>query len=152
MELIIPYLICVVAFFLHKDSTNLAVTGLFAFFYSVSLAFHTLLVEEVLIFEVNLVLTALFYLCLIQFSKITMMMVIFCATDIILTSIDVGSLLAYNYSWNGLYDNLYDLDKPFIIMQYAALWVTDGERVNVRRFYGNIVGSIRNIAMRVFYR
>jgi len=152
MENVIPYMICAVAFALHKDKTNLAVTGLFVLSYSASLLFNQLMVDNVLIFEINLVITAIFYIILSKFSKITMMMVIFCVTDIILTLIDVASLLAYNYSWNSLYGNLYELDRPFIIMQYAALWVTDGERINIRRFYGNIVLSIRDIATRVLYR
>jgi hypothetical protein len=152
MENAIPYLMCAVAFFLHKDKTNQAVTGLFAVFYSLSLVFNTFMIEEVLIFEINLVLTALFYLFLAQFSKITMMMIIFCVTDVILTLIDVGALLAYNYNWTSLYATLYELDKPFIIMQYAALWVTDGERINVGRFYGNIRLHIRNFTMRLLYR
>ena len=149
---LIPYVIAGIALFLHRDNTNRACVGLFIFFYSISLVFHSLMVEDPRIFQVNLVLTAIFYMLLVQFSKVTVMMVVFCVTDVVLVLIDSVSFLAYHYKAEALYQAPQNVELAAIYLQWIALWITDDRSINLRRYYVNIKLFIFNHSVRVLYR
>jgi len=149
---LIPYVIAGTALFLHHNNTNRACVGLFIFFYSISLVFHSLMLEDPRIFHVNLVLTAIFYMLLVQFSKVTAMMVVFCVTDVVLVLIDVVSFLAYHYGLEALYQAPLNVELAAIYVQWIALWITDDRSINLRRYYVNIKLFIFNHSVRVLYR
>lgn len=149
---LIPYMIAGTALFLHRDNTNRACVGLFILFYSISLVFHALMIEDPRIFQINLVLTALFYLLLVQFSKVTAMMVIFCVTDVTLVLIDVVSFLAYHYRLEALYKAPLNVELAAIYIQWIALWITDDRSINLGRYYVNIKLFVYDHTVRVLYR
>ena len=148
----VPFAMCLVAVMIHKDHTNLAAAGLFIIFYSFSLLPHLAMEESPIIFEINLMMTALFYVMLAGFSKVTKMIVIFCITDIILTLVDVAAFLSYHYRLWGLYEFAYKIEGSIVLIQWAALWVTDGKSVNVMGFCDNIIHSVNDIKSRLLYR
>jgi len=126
---LIPYVIAGTALFLHHNNTNRACVGLFIFFYSISL-----------------------YMLLVQFSKVTAMMVVFCVTDVVLVLIDVVSFLAYHYGLEALYQAPLNVELAAIYVQWIALWITDDRSINLRRYYVNIKLFIFNHSVRVLYR
>ena len=156
METMIPYLMALAGFFLiNKDRSNRIVTVLFVFFYSLNLLFNMTIAEGPNIYLVELVLiTAFFVAVFISISvfqiKVTMMILVLCATDIIIASMDIVSFVAYNNKV--IYAAAYDGIIQLAIIQYAALWVNDARRVKLGSHYDNIRLRIRDIALRSLYR
>ena len=156
METMIPYLMALTGFLLiNKDRSNRIVTVLFVFFYSLNLLFNMTMAEGPNIYLVELVLiTAFFVAVFISISvfqiKVTMMILVLCATDIIIASMDIVAFVAYNDKV--IYAAAYDGIIQLAIIQYAALWVNDGRRINIRALYDNIRLYFRDIAYRVLYR
>lgn len=148
MENLAPYFICLVAFAIHKDRANLAAVSLFIFFYSISLVFHTVILEDQAIYKINLVLTACFLAILSKFTKITLMMLVLSITSVILTSIDFGAYITYTDKAEQ-YQFFYVIERPIIILQYAALLITDGEKINVSRYFSDMLVYMRHSAMRL---
>ena len=158
MENIIPYLMALLAFlFINKDRANRTAAALFVMLFSASLFFNQTMDEGPNIFLVELGLIAGFFLVLSAFilrknMKVTLSIVILCLTDVILASMDIVCYFAYHYKVEWVYVSTLETSGQLAIVQYAALWVNDARRVNLRSYYDNISVYFRNIAMRLFYR
>lgn len=123
---LIPYLIVIVAYFIHNDNTNRAVAGLVIMFYSVTWPLHELMINEPIIFKIDIALRALFYVCLMPLlTRVTLMIKLLCVTDLLLTILDLTASFAYTYSVSFVYETTGKLSEILIILQWSALWVRD---------------------------
>ena len=158
MEAMMPYLMAITGFlFINKDRSNRIVTVLFVFFLSISSIFNQLMPVGPNIYLVEIGLIAAFFmvlaLCIEKMQmKVTLMVLALCATDIIMASMDIVAFLAYHYKATGVYAIAYDTAIQLTVVQYAALWVNDARRINIRAYYDNIRLYIRDIALRCLYR
>ena len=125
----IPYLIAALAIVVHKSDTNRAAIFLFALFYSIN---EILLLDKSANFFLwSIISSTCFIYLLSKLSKVTLMILLLGLSDIILTLIDVGSLLAYNYNVEWMYQLRYPSTYYVAIAQIAALLVTNERSVNV---------------------
>lgn len=158
MDLIMPLLMAITGFLLiNKDRSNRIVTVLFVFFTIASFMANELMPVGPNIYLVEIGLITAFFMVLAfcvdkMQMKITLMVLVLCATDIIMASMDIVAFLAYHYKATGVYAIAYDTAIQLTVVQYAALWVNDARRINIRAYYDNIRLYIRDIALRCLYR
>lgn len=158
MELMIPYLMALIGFFvINKDRSNRIVTVLFGWFYSANMAFNMGMDEGPDIYLVELLLITGFFvavtLCIsILKIKVTMMIMILCVADVIVASMDIVAFLTYYDTNETMYTFAYNSIFQLFVIQYAALWVNDARSINVRSYYDNMWLYIRDFALRTLYR
>jgi len=141
----------------YRDRSNRIVTVLFVFFTMTSFMLNELMPVGPNIYLAEVGLIALFFMALVfcierMEMKVTLMILALCATDIIMASMDIVAFLAYHYKATGVYAIAYDTAIQLTVVQYAALWVNDARRINIRRYYDNIKLYMRDFAMRSLYR
>jgi hypothetical protein len=151
---LIPYLIVIVAYFIHSDNTNRAVAGLVIMFYSVTWPLHEYMVDDPIIFKIDIAMRALFYVCLMPLLKrVTLMIKLLCVTDLLLTVLDLTASFAYTYSVSFVYETIGKLSEILIILQWSALWVRDARSAGASntRSLGYWVGRTGDSARYMLY-
>ena len=146
-ESVLVYFVAVIALFVNRCDTNRAAIFLYAVFYSAALLIS--LDDSANYFMLSILSTTLFIVSLNMLSRPTKLVLLLCLTDIILTSIDLIALVAYNLNIEWLY--LYREPSTFYvgIAQLTCLLVTDARSVNLRTIGYNLPLYFRN-TMRVF--
>jgi len=141
----LPLLVALFAMFiLQKEWSNKLAAGWFGLFYCGSICISYVFEGEAQYFVWSIVSTPLFLLILSKLSKITPMILLLCASDIILTLIDVGSFVTYNIPLDGVYQWRWNPERIVIIIQVAALLVRDGRHINISTIYGNMAMFARH--------
>ena len=135
-ESVIVYFVAVIALFVNKSDTNRAAIFLYSLFYSAALLIS--LDDSANYFMLSILSTTLFIVSLNMLSRPTKLVLLLCLTDIILTSIDLIALVAYNLN----IEHLYLLREPATyyvgIAQLTCLLVKDGRSVNVSAIRYNL--------------
>ena len=128
-ESVLVYFVAVIALFVNRSDTNRAAIFLYAVFYSAALLIS--LDSSANYFMLSILSTTLFIVSLNMLSRATKLVLLLCLTDIILTSIDLISLVAYNLN----IEELYKIREPATfyvgIAQLTCLLVTDVRSVNI---------------------
>ena len=125
----IVYFIAALAIVVHKSDTNRAAVFLFAVFYSINEIL--LLDKSVNYFFWSIISSTCFIFLLSKLSKVTLMILLLAVTDIILASIDLIALVAYNLDNEWLYQIHFPVTYYVAVAQIACLLVTDVRTVNV---------------------
>lgn len=158
MELIIPYLMALIGFFfINTDRSNRIVTVLFVFFLTVNILCNEFIPVGPEIYLVELVIITGFFLavtlCISALRiNVTMMILVVCTLGAAIAIMGIVAFLAYTYKADNVYAFVYDSIIQLAVLQYAALWVNDDRRINIRAYYDNIKLYFYNMAMRVLYR
>lgn len=149
----LPYAVIAIAMFIHKDRTNLAAVGVFAFFYSLALIINHSFEGRPEYFIWSIVSTPLFLIAMSMMTKITRMIAILCLTEIVLLLIDVVSLMAYNVGIEWAYQSMKVLGVAIVALQLSALLVRHGTgNSKLRQSYGNMVMRPGELLRRALYR
>jgi len=152
MENVAPYIVICISMLIQKDKTNLAAIGAFAFFYSATLIISYFTNGSDTYFLWSMVSTPLFLIVMSVMSKITLMILLLCLTEVALLIIDVISLIAYNMGIEWLYQIRWWPESIVIILQLAALLVTNGSRIRIHQTYGNMGSSAIELVRSILYR
>ena len=138
----IVYFIAAAAIVVHKSDTNRAAIFLFAVFYSINELI--LLDKSVNYFFWSIISSTCFVFLLSKLSRVTVMILLLCLTDIILASIDLTALVAYHLDNERVFQ-FRELSEPFTsTFQIAALLVIDERRVNFASIRYNISMLLHN--------
>ena len=133
MENVIPYMVVCLAMCIHKDRTNLAACGVFAFFYSIALVIKFSFGGTADYFIWSIATAPIFLIVMSMLSKITKLVILLCLTEIVLLIIDIVSLVAYNMEIEWLYQLRWWPETIAIAVQTASLLVrhgTDNDRIH----------------------
>jgi len=138
---VIPYMVVCLAMCIHKDRTNLAACGVFAFFYSIALVIKYLHAGTPDYLIWSIATTPLFLIAMSVMTKITKLVIILSLTELVLLIIDVVSLVAYNMQIEWLYQLRWWPETIAIAVQTASLLVrhgTDNDRIR------NAISNLRS--------
>ena len=149
-ESVLVYFVAVIALFVNKCETNRAAVFLYAAFYSAALIIS--LDSGANYFMWSIISTTAFMVALSMLSRATKLVFLLAIFDIILASIDLIALVAYNLDIGWLY--LYRESSTFYvgIAQLTCLLVTDARSVNVRTIGYNVSLYFRNTMRFLLYR
>ncbi len=125
----IVYCVAALALLLNKCDTNRAAIFLYAVFYSISMVIE--LDNSSNYFIWSIISSTGFIFSLSMLSRATMLVLLLALFDIVLASIDLIALVAYNLNVEWLY--LYRESSTFYvgIAQLTCLLVTDARSVNI---------------------
>jgi len=152
MENAIPYAVVAIAMAVQKEWSNQAACGVFAFFYSASLLVSYFANGSDAYFIWSMISTPLFLIALSMLSKITLMILLLCLTEVALLLIDAASLIAYNLGNDWLYQMRWGPETAVITLQLAALLVRNGTRIQIHTTYGNMGSSAVKLLRNALYR
>ena len=145
----IVYFIAALAIFVQKTDTNRAAVFLFAVFYSINEIM--LLDKSADYFLWSIMSSTAFVYLLSKLSRVTIMILLLALTDIILSSIDLIALVAYNLDNERVFQ-FRGIAEPYIsTFQIAALLVTDARIVDSTAIRYNL-SMLLNHASRFFVR
>ena len=132
----IVYCVAALALLLNKCDTNRAAIFLYAVFYSISMVIE--LDNSSNYFIWSIISSTGFIFSLSMLSRATKLVVLLALFDIILTSIDLISLVAYNLSIEWIYQYRSNATYYVGIAQLTCLLVRDERSVNIGAIRYNI--------------
>ena len=135
-ESVIVYFVAAIALFVNKSDTNRAAIFLYSLLYSAAILIS--LDSSANYFMLSILSTTLFIVSLSMLSRATKLVLLLCLTDIILTSIDLISLVAYNLNIEDLYKIRESATFYVGIAQLTCLLVTDVRSVNISTIRYNL--------------
>ena len=148
-ESVLVYFVAVIALFVNKCETNRAAIFLYATFFSAALLIS--LDDGANFFLWSIISTTAFMVALSMLSRATKLVFLLAMLDIILASIDLIALVAYNLNVECIYQ--YRESSTFYvgIAQLTCLLVTDARSVNISSIRYNL-SMLLNHASRFFVR
>ena len=149
-ESVLVYFVTGIALFVNKCETNRAAIFLYAAFFSAALLIS--LDDGANFFLWSIISTTAFIVGLSMLSRATKLVFLLAIFDIILASIDLIALVAYNLNVECIYQ--YRESSTFYvgIAQLTCLLVTDARSVNVRTIGYNVSLYFRNTMRFLLYR
>ena len=149
-ESVLVYFVAVIALFVNKCETNRAAIFLYAAFYSAALIIS--LDSGANYFMWSIISTTAFMVALSMLSRATKLVFLLAIFDIVLASIDLIALAAYNLNVECVYQ--YRESSTFYvgIAQLTCLLVRDERSVNVRTISYNVSLYLRNTMRFFLYR